>query len=272
MNGRSSTTVNDLFENAQDQGNISAEAVKTIQLFDAGADIQAALGCDVNDVQASEVILVTIMIDDSQSIRASGNSQTMRDGHNLILKALEESKQDDSIQIHCCYLNGTILYPYGPLSSAVKMDSHNYDPRQGTPLYDNSIILLAKVLAKSQEFMDNGIPVRTVTAIITDGSDQHSVKAQDRPDMVKIVADSMLQLENHIICGVGIQDDYCTDFEDIFQQMGIDKEWILTPGNSESEIRKAFDFVSKSAVSVSQAATGASFSKIALGGFGSVSK
>ena len=264
----SSQNVSELFSQAVEEGNVSEAAVQTIQLLDAGANIQAALGVDVEDISASDVILVTFMPDDSGSIRTGGNSQIMRDGHNQILDALGGSKQDDSILVHCRYLNGEILYPYGLLSSAIRMDNHNYNPNKGTPLYDESIILLASVLAKAQEFANNGVPVRTVTAIITDGSDQHSVKAEDRPDMVKIVIDSMLAQENHIVCGVGIQDNYGTDFEDVFQQMGIMKEWILTPKNDASEIRAAFDFVSKSAVSASQAAAGASFSKIALAGFG----
>jgi len=49
--------------------------------------------------------------------------------------------------------------------------------------------------------------------------------------------------------------------------MGIRDEWILTPGNSEAEIRKAFRVFSQSAVRASQGA--GSFSQSGLGGFGS---
>ena len=46
--------------------------------------------------------------------------------------------------------------------------------------------------------------------------------------------------------------------------MGIEDRWILTPGNNPSEIRRAFQVFSQSAVRASQAA---SFSQGTVGGF-----
>lgn len=258
----SSASVNQLFSQAQSSGDLSADAAHALQIIDVGAQIQGALGVDVNDVQASEVVLVTIMPDDSGSIRMAGNSQIMRDGHNMTLDALGNSKQSGGILVHCRYLNGSVLYTYCPLNQAVKMDSGNYDPRGGTPLYDESIILLGTVLAKTIELENSGIFVRTVTLIISDGADQGSRKAN--PSMVKSVVDSILMRENHIVGAMGIDDGH-TDFKQVFMDMGIRKEWILTSGNNEKEVRRAFNVVSKSAVRASQSA--ASFSKTALGGF-----
>lgn len=258
-----SQNVNDLFQNAQEDGILSDDAMNALTVVDIGNQIQNAMGVDIDDVQASEVVLVTMMPDDSGSIRFSGNTQLVRDGHNLVIDSLVKSKQQDNILAHTKYLNGYILYPYAPIDQAVKMDSGNYDPNQGTPLYDQAVILLGTVLAKYQEFADNGVIARTVTLIITDGSDQHSHRADAR--MVKSIVDDMLRTEDHIIAGMGIDDGY-TDFKEVFREMGIRDEWILTPGNSESEIRKAFQVFSQSAVRASQSA--ASFSQMAMGGFG----
>jgi hypothetical protein len=98
------------------------------------------------------------------------------------------------------------------------MDAKNYTPNQGTPLYDQTVVLLGTVLAKSQEFSDNGVPVRTVTLIITDGDDCHSMRhgAKD----VAAIAKDMLRMENHIIAAMGI-DDGSTDFRKVFQDIGI---------------------------------------------------
>ncbi len=142
------------------------------------------------------------------------------------------------------------------------MNSSNYDPNQGTPLYDQTAILLATVLAKSQEFSDNGVPCRTVTLLITDGEDVHSMR-QNAASVKKIIKD-MLRSENHIIAAMGI-DNGNTNFHQIFEEMGILPEWILTPGNDHGEIRKAFQVFSQSAVRASQGA--ASFSQTAGGGF-----
>jgi len=64
---------------------------------------------------------------------------------------------------------------------------------------------------------------------------------------------------------MGIDDGF-TDFRNVFQEMGVRDEWILTPANTESEIRKAFQVFSRSAVRASQSAV--SFSQTAMGGFG----
>ena len=250
--------VNDLFQSAHVDGLLSNASMQALNVFDIGAQIQAGLGIHVDDVMASEVVLVTIMPDDSGSISSGGNIQAVRGGHNSVLDALAGSNQKDNILVHNRYLNGNVLYPYCPLDQAIRMDTKNYNPNQGTPLYDQVVVLLGTVLAKSQEFSDNGIPVRTVTLLITDGGDCNSTRASAKT--VGAIAKDMQMAENHIIAAMGINDGY-TDFRQIFKDMGISDRWILTPGNSDSEIRQAFQVFSQSAVRVSQGATG-------LGGFG----
>ncbi|MDX2097554.1 MAG: hypothetical protein SFW36_07225 [Leptolyngbyaceae cyanobacterium bins.59] len=254
--------LNHLFQSAQDEGLLSMAALQALNVPDIGAQIQAGLGIPVDDVLSSEVVLVTMMPDDSGSIRFSGNVQAVRGGHNSVLDALITSQQRDYILAHTRYLNGEVLFPYCPIAQAVRMTPQNYDPNEGTPLYDQTVVLLGTVLAKSQEFSDNGVPVRTVTLLITDGADAHSYRSTAQ-DVAAIVHD-MLRSETHIIAGMGI-DDGSTDFRQVFRSMGIRDEWILTPGNSDPEIRKAFQVFSQSAVQASQGA--ASFSQ-SIGGFG----
>lgn len=262
-NGTSGVNVQQLFQLAEEEGTLSPASMQALNVPDLGAQIQAGLGIRVEDVQASEVVLVTIMPDDSGSIRFGGNAQLVRDGHNLVLEALNASKQKDAILAHNRYLNGTVLYPYCPVTQATRMDRKNYDPNQGTPLYDQTVVLLATVLAKSQEFANNGVPVRTVTLIITDGADEHSSKAKAR-NVAALVRD-MQQTESHIVAAMGIADGK-THFRQVFKDMGIEDQWILTPGNNEGDIRRAFQVFSQSAVRASQG--GAAFSKTAVGGFG----
>lgn len=259
-----SVDVNGLFKSAANQGALSKEAVRALTVVDIGAQIQEALGVPVDQVPASEVILLTQLIDDSGSIRFGSNAQFVRDGHNLTLEALMRSKQVDSILAQASLLNRGVVYPYNLISLAPKLDSHNYDPNGGTPLYDQTVATLGTVIAKTQEFSDqNGVPVRTITLIVTDGNDEGS--RRHSPATVKPIVSDMLGQENHIIAAMGI-DDRHTDFRAVFSEMGIPAEWILTPGNTESEIRKAFNVFSQSAVRASQNAR--SFSQAKLGGFG----
>lgn len=243
------------------------------------------------------MVLVTQLIDDSGSIRfVVGNTEAVRTGHNTVIDALTKSKQSNGILIHTRYLNGEILFPYRVLKDAVKMDSHNYNPDGGTPLYDQTAVILGTVTVKTQEFLDAQVAVRTITLIVTDGHDQHSFR-HDAHSIKPTVID-MLKSERHIIAVMGIDDtpDTCpncrynlkshietngtlpdencpgcqhkvrTDFVKVFTEMGIQQNWILTPKNSEKEIRAAFNLFSQSAVTASQG--GGSFSQTAIGGFG----
>lgn len=252
--------LNALFQSAQADGVLSNASMQALNIVDIGAQIQAGLGTPVDDVMASEVVLVTIMPDDSGSIRFAGNGAVVRAGHNTVLDTLAMSPQQDNILVHNRYLNGAVLYPYCPVDQAIRMDQHNYDPNLGTPLYDQTLVLLATVLAKAQAFIDNGVPVRTVSLIITDGADAHSRRSVRE---VKGMVEDMLRTEDHIIAAMGIHDGQ-TDFKRVFREMGVRDQWILTPGNSQHEIRKAFQLFSQSALRASQSAT--SFNS--LGGFG----
>ncbi|XXF77837.1 hypothetical protein P2318_33020 [Myxococcaceae bacterium GXIMD 01537] len=255
--------VTGLFNAAHAEGVLSPASLQTLTVVDLGAQIQAGLGVHVDDVQASEVVLVTVMPDDSGSIDGAGHARTVCDGHNLVLDALLASKQKDGVLFHTRYLNGHVLNPYRPLEDVVRMHSKNYDPSQGTPLYDQTVVLLGTVLAKAQEFTRNGVTARTVTLLITDGADMHSQRHRAR-DVAALVED-LKRAENHIVAAMGISDGQ-TDFRAVFREMGIDDKWILTPGQSAQDIRAAFQVFSQSAVRVSQGA--ASFSRTALGGFG----
>ncbi len=255
--------VSQLFSAAHTEGVLGPAALQALTVVDLGAQIQAGLGISVDDVQASEVVLVTVMPDDSGSIAHSGHARTVCDGHNLVLDALLTSQQKDGVLFHTRYLNGHVLNPFRPLEDVVRMHGKNYDPDKGTPLYDQAVVLLGTVLAKAQEFTNNGVSARTVTLLITDGGDCHSRTSSAR-DVAALVKD-LRRSENHIVAGMGI-DNGSTDFRQVFRDMGIEDKWILTPGQSAQDIRRAFQVFSQSAVRVSQGA--AAFSRTALGGFG----
>jgi hypothetical protein len=250
-------------------------AVGAMQLAadNLGPAIMAGLGdVQLDDIDTTEVLLFALLVDDSGSIGSAGNTENVRAGHNMVLDALSGSKQSASVLISCRYLNdspGTshgVLYPYVMLDGAKRLDSSNYNPNGGTPLYDQTAVTLTSVAAKMAEFENGGVPARAVVVIITDGDDVHSYQHTART--VNQMVSGMLRTEKCIIAGLGIEDpNGYVDFRRVFQEMGLRDEWILTPGNSETEIRKAFRVVSNSAVQASQ--TAGSFSQTALGGFGS---
>jgi hypothetical protein len=249
-----------LLDDAHRTGTVSRAAMTALDVADLGAQIQAGLGVSVDDIAASEVVLVTMMPDDSHSIASAHNTQHVRDGHNLVLESLRRSRQAGEVFVHTRYLNGTVLYPYVALADAIEMDAGNYDPRLGTPLYDQTIVLLGTVLAKSTELAQAGVPVRTVTLLLTDGADYGSTRAGAKE--VKALVGDLLAQEQHVVAAMGISDG-STDFHAVFRAMGIPDRWVLTPGNTAGEIRKAFQVFSQSAVAI-----GAGGALATAGGFG----
>ena len=258
----SEQNLKDLFDGAEQEGAISPEAREVIKINDMGAQIQEGLGLTPEniDIKSSEVMIVAMLVDDSSSIDYSNNTQAIIDGYNVVIKSLYESKQRDSILVYAIAMNSGVLCPCQPVSEGVDI-SQQYSPIGRTPLFDEAIVTLATILAKCKQFNDSGVSCRTATLFMTDGCD---VGSQAKSPEVKKIIDDMLLSENHIIAGMGI-DDGCTDFKEVFSDMGIRSEWILTPGNTQSEIRKAFQVFSQSAVRASQNA--GSFSQTANEGF-----
>lgn len=103
--------VKKLLDEAHQVGALSAKSLATLDIVDVGAQIQAGLGVTVDDVGASEVVLLTMMPDDSQSIAGAGNTAAVRDGHNFVIDALAQSKQSGEVLAHTRYLNGFVLSP-----------------------------------------------------------------------------------------------------------------------------------------------------------------
>jgi len=259
-----SRNIEELLQTAKDDGVLSGQSMQALMVADIGQQIEAALGVPAMEIESSEVVLVTVMVDDSGSIKGAGNEQTMIDGHNYVYQTIiERSSRKDSILAHTRYLNGFVLFDYRPIMEAVMMDDTNYDACHGTPLYDQSVVLLGTVVAKAQEFANEGVPVRTITLIATDGHDEHSVSAT--PAKVASIVNDMLMQETHIVAAMGIDDGGRTDFAVVFKSMGLRDQWILTPDNTQDEILKAFALFSQSAVQASQGA--GSFSKTSVGGF-----
>ena len=102
-----SNNINQLLQGAAAQGDLTGPSLQALQLDnDFGAQIQAGMGLTPDDVPSAEVVLVTMMPDDSGSIRFANNAQAVRDGHNQVLDALGTSKQQADVLVHNRYLNG----------------------------------------------------------------------------------------------------------------------------------------------------------------------
>lgn len=218
-----------------------------------GAEVARRIG---EEVAADELLLVTILVDDSGSM--DNNCPAVCHGHGLLLQALAGTKATPSL-VHTGFLNGSILSPYQPLAQATPLTEANYSCGRNTPLYRQSVITLGSVMAKAQEQAAKGRRVRTFTLIITDGGDNDS-RGTTAADVRFLVRDMALAT-NHIVAGMGI--GYEDLFRGVFIEMGIPDRWILTPNATVDEMRAALE---KVAASLQLAASGeAGFRQLASG-------
>jgi hypothetical protein len=261
-----SRDVNDLFDQAVADGDLSRDAATSLSAVNYGTRIQDAMGIRADDFEESEAFLLALLLDDSSSIRFGANTDNVRKGYNGVLEALDKSRSRSQIQVMSTRLNRGLLHGFVALADAERLSTSNYDPSGGTPLYDSTVEVLGTIVAKEQEYKRQGIPVRTVTVIVSDGADCVS-QLTTASDVATIVRD-LLKLETHIVMAIGI-DDGATDFVQVFTSMGIPKEWILTPANDPHEIRNAFGVVSRASLSASQGAD--AFSQTMAGGFAKTS-
>lgn len=256
----STADLNSLFSAAQQKGLVSQATAESLNAPDVGRVIRAALGVDADQFDSSEVYLSVVVVDDSASIRDAGNAPVMRDGLNLLRQELLESQSRDDILYTILTINGEVVYPFGALSTSPVIDEANYRPCKGTPLYDSMITGAGLLIAKWREFAALGATCRGSILFVTDGADVHSTA---KPRAVAPVIQDLLMRETFIPMFMGI-DDGRTDFKQVALSCGIPEQWVLTPANSGSEIRKAFAVASRASKTASQGAKG--FSQVATGG------
>lgn len=241
------------------EGVISPSSLQVIDIDDAV--LVGAGGMGIDEIAATEVILMTFVYDDSGSIGYSGLAGSVIVGQNEMVDAIAASKQKDGIMMAQWKLgsNAELVHSYLPIDQAVKLDGSNYDPRSGTALYDAWIDALAANVAYAQKLRSGGIPVRSIAAVITDGMDEHSRKYGIGD--CRRINQELLMSEQFVLAFVGVGND--RDDEDRFRQvaleMGFPDGSVLTASGSteqerKSAMRKVFGLVSQSAIRNSQKA------------------
>lgn len=244
-----------------------------VQIPDLTAKIQAGQGMPAIQAKVSTALLIQLLLDDSGSMQRrdpkspSGkcNAELLCDGHNLIKSTLLGSKQGADVFMASRTVNGQVVYPFCKLKEVPDLVyKQNFHANGGTPLFDEIAVTYEIVAKQVEEYEEACIPCRTITVFVTDGRDEHSKAFREAKELLPLTV-ARMNHEMDVIAGVGITDGYF-DFRKMFQEMGLQDEWILTPANSEHEFREVFRVLSQSALNVSQAGAGG-FSQATAGGF-----
>jgi hypothetical protein len=222
-------------------------------------EVGRALG---SDATGHDVMLVTILVDDSTSIEhiASGR-EAEEGGHDFLLSVLDDYAKTTETLVHTRFLNQGTFSPYRLLPQARPLKGGLTFSLNGTPLYRQALLTLGSVVAKTRQETEArpGRSVRTVTLIITDGEDTAS--GDTTASHVRFLVQDMMDIAgNHIVAGMGIGPSY----ERVFRSMGIPQKFIFEAGANAEEIKSMF-IRFRTDVLEPAAKSGASFSQLLAG-------
>lgn len=243
--------LSNLFADALDEGVISPQT-STLLSGDLGSLVIAgAAGKELEEIEASEVTLVTILLDASSSMMTRGLEQAACEGYNSLLQTFANSEESENILVALWLFHDgqQVIHSYVSLDEAARLNKQNYQPGGTTHLYDTWCKALGANVAYAQQLRDSGTPCRSIVVVITDGED---VGSQRRLSHCRQLSKDLLDSERFVLAFVGLGAE--THFRWVAQQMGIPEHCVAVQEEaSPASLRRVFHQVSLSTIRVSQA-------------------
>ena len=240
-----------LLANASAAGTISAATSQALGGNLGAVVIAGAAGLAMEDIEATDVTLVTVLIDASSSIHSRGLEQAVRDGQNLLVDAFAKAKEKDSVLLALWTFNDDVRvhHAYVPIDTCVRLDGASYAGVGATRLYDTWCDALAANVAYAQRLRDSGTPCKSIVVVVTDGEDCGSRRSAR--ECAKLSRE-LLATEQFVLAFVGVGGD--VDFKKVAKSMGVPDGCVAvhtdtTPGS----LRQLFHMVSQSAIRASRA-------------------
>ncbi len=243
--------VNALLDAAVDAGTLSPHSRSVLSGDLGDVVIAGAAGAALEDIVATDVTLVSVLIDASSSIGARGLEDAVREGQNTLVDAFAGSKEKGSILLALWTFNHEldVLHSYVPVDDALRLDAQNYRSDGTTRLYDTWCDALTANVAYAQRLRDSGTPCRSVVVLITDGED---VGSRRRATDCARLSKDLLASEQFVLAFVGVGKD--ADFRQVAQRMGVPDGCVTVQDQATpSTLRRVFQMVSRSAIRASQA-------------------
>jgi len=224
---------------AAERGVLSPKSEDALQRDSVVSQIESALEDSYTLESGNEVLLVTLMPDDSQSMTISRKNEGVIEGHNDLLKAFRQSPAADKILLQTRYLNGHVLNPFQPIELCKDLTEQNYRCVYGTPLFEQTIVTLGVVIAKTEELLQQGATsVRSATLVMTDAESTDILETLQE-EVASVIGD-IRRIGDHLVAGMGFSASAGDEaFRRAFIAMGIDPGLVFTARN-RSEILQAF--------------------------------
>lgn len=241
-----------LFASAASKSTISQATASFLSGHLGEVVIAGAAGRALEELETSEVMLVTILLDRSSSI--SGLQKAVKAGYNTLVDGLRTAREADSILTALWTFNhdSKVLHSYVPIDEAAKLSGKNYRVSGGTALYDTWCDALASNLAYAEQLRDGGTPCRSIVVVITDGEDTSSRRTA--ADCARLGKD-LLRSEQFVLGFVGVGG--AIDFRRIARSMGIPDDSVLVGQTATPDtVQHVFQLVTRSVTRVSQTLIG----------------
>lgn len=213
---------------------------------------------DMEELQATEYTLVTIVVDVSYSV--SPFSKELMDSVKSIVEACKRSPRADNLLIRLVTFNNNVNEEHGfKLLTEIDVDAYDdeFNCSSTTALYDATSSTLEAMGKYGYDLAENGdYTVSGIQFILTDGEDNASKRgANSVSDMI----DSIKRAENleelvTIVIGM-TNDQQITQYLQTFKEdAGLD-QFVALPDVTSNTLAKLAKFISKSISASSQALT-----------------
>lgn len=212
--------------------------------------IAGAAGKAAEDIVASDVLLVTLLVDASSSIHARGLEDAVREGANMLVDSLSATRERDAVLMALWTFNDDtrVVHSYVGLDDVTRLDKTNYAGVGCTRLFDTWCDALTANVVYAQRLRDSGTPCKSIVVVVTDGED---VGSKRRAADCKRLSAQLLSSEQFTLAFVGVGSD--VDFSKVAKDMGVPAGCVAVQAQATpSAIRKVFRMVSQSAIRASQ--------------------
>lgn len=243
-------SVDSRIQGAVEDGVLSPESGSMLTGYLGPVVIAGAAGYDVENLCASDVTLVTLLVDQSSSIGGRNLEDAVRHGQTLLVDSMAQSREREGILVALWTFDDQHrpLHSYVPVEQATRLDAQNYKSTGSTTLYDTWCDALAANVAYAQQLRDAGTLCRSVVVVITDGEDTSSKRTAGECSRL---SRDLLASEQFVLAFVGVGPD--ANFRKVGRSMGIPDGSILEEkSTSASALRRVFQMVSQSAIRASQ--------------------
>jgi hypothetical protein len=212
----------------------------------SGIDAGIAPNISIDDIENDRMFLMSIVRDSSGSMTKFRD--VMQNSTREFVESVKNSKSDDEILVSLTDFSSQIdCYGHKNVSDIPT----TYNPYGMTKLYD-AVIIAQNLLfdGKGKGYMEelnrHGVRTRGALVIFSDGEDNDSVKtANDARHAVEL-----LKKQEILVAFIAFGDRA----KGIADNIGVDPKNILETSATASELRKIWDIMSKSAVSLSKSA------------------